>query len=451
MANSDYSTRGLTLSFCPRALTEIALEHLDTSVQVVSYTSPSTADIRAGSAAFIGDEIVKVTGYANGPKIDISYTYRITTSNTTGNGVHTESIDPPGPSFWFTTGQEFDISPTDPSYEYEFVIDAKYETNPEVPSYNTLVYGVDYEIDPDWTFRILRNLNTFLVPIVVRAQYKVVDVTNTDTPVVVSIDGQNSGTTYTLNLYGGSLQAFTYIRYTLPFGGGNVNLVSGTDYSRSGNVITFLNDFRALSQRKYMQITRGCCDTIPQPHAIGTEVWFFDDFLARDNVEYAPTETISVKPLPKTAAGGPVPLASSPPEEITFNWRFARPYPPGLLKVNTADWFDGFTLASGGVEELAFTWAHRNRVTQMDTLVDYTAGSITPEASTTYRAKVYDATDTLIATHDALTGTSWSYTLAQMNTDFGSPTPGTTNAYVVFCSVRDSLESWQQYRVDFTF
>lgn len=451
MANSDYSTRGLTLSFCPRALTEVALEHLGTSVQVVNFTSPSTANIRAGSAAFIGDEIVKVAGYANGPKIDISYTYRITTETITGNGVHTASIDPPGPAFTFITGQTFDISPLDPTYEYEFAIDARYVVNPEAWVFNYLTYGVDYTIDSNWTLTILRNINTVLAPIVIRAQYKIVNVVNTDTTVIASIDGQNAGTTYTLNLNGGSLQAFTYIRYTLPFGGGNVNLVSGTDYSRSGNVITFLNDFRALSQRKYMQITRGCCDTIPQPHAIGTEVWFFDDFLARDNAEYAPTETISVKPLPRTAARGPVPLVSSPPEEITFNWRFARPYPPGLLKVNTADWFDGFTLVSGGVEELAFTWAHRNRVTQMDTLVDYTASSITPEASTTYRAKVYDATDTLIATHDALTGTSWSYTLAQMNTDFGSPTPGTTNAYVVFCSVRDSLESWQQYRVDFTF
>ncbi len=199
------------------------------------------------------------------------------------------------------------------------------------------------------------------------------------------------------------------------------------------------------------EIARGCGDTIPASHAAGEKIWFFDDFVASDAVEYAANETIGVKPLPRTLSGGSVPVAYSPPEGLTFNYRFARPYPPGQVEANGSPWFN-LVNVSGSTTEIELTWVHRNRVTQMDLLVDHTQASVTPEVGQTYTVRVYDDADVLKATYSGIDAMAWSYTVEQMTTDFAAgSTAGVIAGYLMFVSVRDGYESLQPYRIDFEF
>jgi hypothetical protein len=198
-------------------------------------------------------------------------------------------------------------------------------------------------------------------------------------------------------------------------------------------------------------IARGCGDTIPASHGAGTTIWFFDDFVATDGIEYAGNETIGVKPLPETLTGGSVPIAYSPPEGLTFNYRFPRPYPPAQVEANGSPWFNLVDI-SGATTQLDLTWVHRNRVTQMDLLVDHTQANVTPEVGQTYTVRVYDDLGVLKATHTGIAAMSWQYSVQQMTSDFAAAsTPGVIAGYLMFVSVREGYESLQPYRIDFTF
>lgn len=200
-----------------------------------------------------------------------------------------------------------------------------------------------------------------------------------------------------------------------------------------------------------LTIARGCCDTIPAQHAAGAVIWFFDDFIASDRREYAGNDTIGVKPLPRTTSGGPVPIASSPPTEITFDFRFAKPYAPGQVEINGDPWYTVLTMEEETLELITLTWAHRNRVTQADVLVDHLDGTITPEVGTTYRVDVYDDADVLQASYAGITGETWSYTKNQATIDSGLITGALESGYLILTAVRDGLDSWQSYRIDFIY
>lgn len=193
-----------------------------------------------------------------------------------------------------------------------------------------------------------------------------------------------------------------------------------------------------------VSIGRGCCDTIPAAHLAGDPIWFFDDSLGWDGIEYVGTETVGVKVIPRTTSGY-MPLAYAPAEQITFNLRFARPYPPGLLQANGDPWFSGPMITSA--QDLVLTWAQRNRITQQDALIDHIQPTITPEAGTTYKIQIFRADNTLISSLTGLTGTTWTYPWATAVSDFSAT--GLIDGYLTMCSVRDGLESFQRYRLDF--
>lgn len=203
-----------------------------------------------------------------------------------------------------------------------------------------------------------------------------------------------------------------------------------------------------------MVVARGCADTIPQAHADNSRVWFFNDSFGYDGKEYAGSETVSVKILPKTASQQ-VPIENSPPEGLTFNFRFARPYAPGLVEVN-GDPFTSVKTISPSASTLTLTWAHRDRVSQFDQLIDHLATSIGPEAGVTYTVKAHKASDnSVVRTTTGITGASWAYPLATARSDFGI-TPGAvgapvvlTDGYLTLEAVRDGYTSWQKYRIDF--
>lgn len=176
-------------------------------------------------------------------------------------------------------------------------------------------------------------------------------------------------------------------------------------------------------------LARGCADTVPAAHAAGARVWFYDDFAGADPNEYTATTTVQAKALTFTSAGTLAEAAAST-YSLTFAQRAARPYPPGNLKINGEPFPE---LAAGDV---AVTWAHRNRITQADQLIDTTVGSITPEAGTSYTVRLHNtASNTLVAEYAGITGTSQSIPIATFD--------GVLAARITVTALRGGVECWQ--------
>lgn len=205
----------------------------------------------------------------------------------------------------------------------------------------------------------------------------------------------------------------------------------------------------------YVDVLRGCSDTIPWPHGQDAVIWFYADEIGGDLREYVAGEQVTTKPLPWLNSGPRLPIDESPPLELTMNWRFSRPYAPGLMQQNGNPWFQPSTLTAAN-STLTLTWTHRDRVLQADRQIDHFQDSIGPEPGTTYLARIYNHLDELVRTEMGLTGTSWIYHWDQAVTDFGIGTApaGSLNHVAVsgrmeFASYRDDLESWQFYTLPF--
>lgn len=197
-------------------------------------------------------------------------------------------------------------------------------------------------------------------------------------------------------------------------------------------------------------VTRGCADTIPAAHPVGTPIWFFEQTVGTDLREYFAAETIGVKVLAKTTSRR-MPIEYSPPVALTFGGRFIKPYPPGNLQGNGVPWFNVQTLTAAA-PNLVLTWAHRNRVTQMDVLIPHGSASVTPETGTTYRLRFFTAGDTLVSTVTGITGTTYTIPRSAMITIYGLAALSDTGnypAYALLDTERDGYSSTQAYRLDF--
>lgn len=212
-----------------------------------------------------------------------------------------------------------------------------------------------------------------------------------------------------------------------------------------GNEIARLVEFNEST----FTVARGCADTIPATHAAGTPIWFYEEAVGTDRQVYTGGQKVSVKVRPRTISSAPVSVANSPPNPLSFNWRFFRPYPPGRLMVNGAPWFSSALKIDDAQQSLSFTWAHRHRVMQGDQLIDHTQTSIGPEPGTTYRIDLCDATTgALIHSFNAGSGTNYSLTRADALAATGI-NPGAVTMYtLLFFTVRDGMTSLQPYRID---
>lgn len=195
-----------------------------------------------------------------------------------------------------------------------------------------------------------------------------------------------------------------------------------------------------------LTLLRGCADTIPQYHYAGSRIWFIEDSLVRVPRELAASETVSLKILPRTSAGV-MPIESSPPLEVTTNFRFARPYPPGQVRVNNRWWYEVGTLLTES-NPMQVTWAHRNRITQADMLVHHDVGSIAPEAGTVYLIDIFrTSTGTQIASYQT-TDATFTYTVDNARADLQGLL-GFNSMYLTLRCMRDNLMSRGTYRIDF--
>ncbi|MCM2480212.1 phage tail protein [Serpentinimonas maccroryi] len=195
--------------------------------------------------------------------------------------------------------------------------------------------------------------------------------------------------------------------------------------------------FDAIDSR--ITLARGVLDTTPQAHAAGTRLIGASRWLADENIERAPGESVFVSAIPRTwtAAGAPVRAANGAPLRLTG--RQARPYPPGQIRINgQADPVD--PLAG----DLVLTWAHRDRTLQTAYLVQQHEGHIGPEPGTTYTVRCYDRDGALVRSISGVTDTSATWSAAQIATD----APGALGNQLTLevLAVRAGLESWQAQR-----
>jgi hypothetical protein len=256
--------------------------------------------------------------------------------------------------------------------------------------------------------------------------------------------------------------ALDYLDRSIPLGRTNFPTA---DSLKIGMACLIDDEFMALTGITPSGITvkRGCADTVPAKHPETSLIWFFDaPLVSTDAKEYSAGETTSVKYSPYTIGGGAYPYQQSPVDEVVFNYRFFRPYPPGALKANADRWWIEHEITTDK-PNLKLTWTHRSRIIEADQLVDHDVTNIGPEAGTTYTARIYDSTGLLKATYTdimkvvydrygRLIPPTWTYTWQQAMLDLGFSSgedaqlvPGV----MTFFSTRDGFDSWQGYTLPF--
>jgi hypothetical protein len=132
-----------------------------------------------------------------------------------------------------------------------------------------------------------------------------------------------------------------------------------------------------------LTIKRGCVDTTPKTWAAGTRFTSYEIHSSGDEIEYVSGEVVSARFITKTATGA-LATASAPVATVTMNQRAARPYPPGLVRINGQAWPEAVQ------NSVTVTWAHRDRLLQVDQVFDQEAGGVGPETGTTYRVRGFN-------------------------------------------------------------
>lgn len=238
------------------------------------------------------------------------------------------------------------------------------------------------------------------------------------------------------------------IYYTL---GKDLDVLPSGELAQINGEIIRVDSFDEDSAGTFMNVGRGCLDTVPVAHtpdSNGTPIIFFSQYPVSDEVQYAMGETVDVKILPYLGSSR-VDEADATADSVTLDSRAIRPYPPGDLKVDGESYpnpIDSSAAYYTGAHTI--TWVHRDRLQQTGGEVnDHFDGSIGPEAGTTYKVEAY-STLTGGATSDVWLSTNvGSSTIFEQdsNTDSNMGTPPEDSETVHFrvTSVRGGYESWQ--------
>lgn len=187
-----------------------------------------------------------------------------------------------------------------------------------------------------------------------------------------------------------------------------------------------------------LTVARGCTDTLPGVHAIGTPIFFFDGDLGSDEREYVLGEAVDVKLLTNTSTQQ-LSIAAAATDTVTIVGRQGKPWAPGNMRVNGVPYGSAGTVTG----TINLTWAHRDRKITQDILLEHGAASVGPEPGVTYTVRVYNGEAATVPVRTALnvTGTTWSYTNAQRLQDG-------VGAVAVFEveAVRSGVKSMFKYR-----
>jgi hypothetical protein len=134
-----------------------------------------------------------------------------------------------------------------------------------------------------------------------------------------------------------------------------------------------------------IKVGRGCVDSLPQKHLSNSIIYFYENSLATDHIEYVNGETVGVKLLTQTNAG----ILNddiAPINKIVMLHRQIRPYLPGNIKVNDSLYPDVIEQS----DTYIISFSHRDRILQAERLVDCVSDNIGPELGTEYIIEIAD-------------------------------------------------------------
>jgi hypothetical protein len=183
-------------------------------------------------------------------------------------------------------------------------------------------------------------------------------------------------------------------------------------------------------------VQRGMLDTVPMDFSEDDQVWFLRTF-GTDPLNYIESHVIRYKLQAVTQTGefdiSTIGVSTVNPSNLEP--RYNKPYPPGRFYVNGTQWPTGIL----GVVQLDFTWQHRQRsISLLQTQTDDTG---TLEANVTYTIRFTNEGAGLLREVTGLTGTSYSYTVANYTSDGGGTAPPIINAEIKAVNSVTTLES----------
>jgi hypothetical protein len=115
--------------------------------------------------------------------------------------------------------------------------------------------------------------------------------------------------------------------------------------------------------------------------------------------------------------------------------RHYKPYPPGDVQIDGVSIYE----LTGAHPAPVLTFTDRDRLSEDDQLIEHGAGSVGPEAGTTYTLRVKSADGTTLLRTETVTS-GWTYD-GTMQTADGDP----TSVLMELESTRDGVASWQTY------
>ena len=190
----------------------------------------------------------------------------------------------------------------------------------------------------------------------------------------------------------------------------------------------------------YLEVGRGCLDTVPAEHFSGARVYFgMPDVNLDANLTVVEGEVINYRLTSVTLAGG-YDVSNETTRSHTVFDRVHRPYPPGNLKLNGAAYPDTID----GDSSLSITWSHRDRLLQIsETIQDTTADDIGPEEGVTYTVGLYDADDNKLISVADISGKSQTFNTSY----FGHLEAVTVKLKAIRDDSGEDVESWQEHIV----
>lgn len=159
-----------------------------------------------------------------------------------------------------------------------------------------------------------------------------------------------------------------------------------SDYQPNiGDGILINDEFMRIDaiDKKTITVGRGCLDSLPSQHKSDSNIWFYMNNIETDDIDYLSSEKVDVKVLTQTRTGT-LNENIAPINSVNMQHRQIRPYLPGNIRINNILYPDSIPAAKNYV----LSFAHRDRVLQIDRLVDCFAGNVGHEINTTYQIEI---------------------------------------------------------------
>lgn len=191
------------------------------------------------------------------------------------------------------------------------------------------------------------------------------------------------------------------------------------DSFEEGMVIQFGSEMARVNTFTYdeetgtgtLNLTRGIIDTIPSVHAANERFFDISD-LGTDAKDWLKNDSIDVK-LQTVTSEAVMEESTIPVINVTMDARQYKPYAPGNVKFNAALLLNGVTASSEpaisipGATTFTLSWAHRDRISQQDIIVEHTAGNVGPEPGTQYVCQILNAGMSVVLSA-TVSGASWT-------------------------------------------